>query len=255
MLTLSPMLAGVTLSIVSALATLPVLAAEAEKTVVLVHGAFADGSSWGKVIPILQAKGLKVVAVQNPLSSLAADVDATKRVIDAQSGPVVLVGHSWGGVVISAAGINDKVKALVYVAAFALPPRVSINEVTAGQPPLPWFGELQRDAGGYLSLSDTGIRKYFAQDLSPEDAAVVAATQGPTFGGLFDEKVEVPAHVKRPSWYIVAKADGMIPPAAEAAMAAGIGADVTEIDSSHVVMLSHPQAVAEVILAAAAAVN
>jgi pimeloyl-ACP methyl ester carboxylesterase len=239
----------------SNLAALPVLAAAEQKTVVLVHGAFADGSSWSKVIPLLQAKGLKVVAVQNPLSSLAADIDATKRVIDAQSGPVILVGHSWGGVVISAAGVDDKVKALVYVAAFALPPGVSVNDVGAGKPPLPWLQELQQDAGGYLRLSDAAVGKYFAQDLGADEVAVVASTQGPTFGGLFDEKSDVAAHASLPSWYIVAKADGMIPPAAEAAMAASIGAHVTEIDGSHVVMLSHPQAVADVILAAADAVN
>ncbi|WP_352563634.1 alpha/beta fold hydrolase [Mesorhizobium australicum] len=105
-----------------------------KKTVVLVHGAFADGSNWSKVIPLLEAKGLNVVAVQNPLSSLAADVGATKRVIDAQQGPVILVGHSWGGVVISQAGVDDKVKAVVYVAAFAPPKGLSVNDLGEGQP-------------------------------------------------------------------------------------------------------------------------
>src|ERR1700751_5592243 len=108
------------------------------KNVVLVHGAFADGSSWSKVIPLLEAKGLNVVAVQNPLSSLAADVDATKRAIDAQPGPVILGGHSWAGFVISQAGVDDKVKALVYVAAFAPPKGKSVSDLGAGQPAPPW---------------------------------------------------------------------------------------------------------------------
>jgi pimeloyl-ACP methyl ester carboxylesterase len=235
-------------------AVAPATAAQ-QKTVVLVHGAFADGSSWSKVIPLLEAKGLRVVAVQNPLSSLTADVDATKRVIDAQSGPVILVGHSWGGVVITEAGVDDKVKALVYVAAFAPPPGKSVNDLSAGQPPLPWLADVRPDSAGYLRLTDDGIRKYFAQDLSANDIAVLAATQGPTAAGVFDEKVTNPAYAGRPSWYVVAKSDGMIPPAAETAMAAGIKAHVTEIDGSHVVMLSHPEAVAKVILSAASAVK
>jgi pimeloyl-ACP methyl ester carboxylesterase len=126
-------------------------------TVVLVHGAFADGSSWRKVIPLLEARGLRVVAVQNPLSSLAGDVDATKRVIDAQPGSVILVGHSWAGMVISQAGNDDKVKALVYVAAFALPKGVSINDLGKGQPPAPWLTQLQPDSAGYLRLSDEAV--------------------------------------------------------------------------------------------------
>ncbi|TPL96123.1 alpha/beta hydrolase [Mesorhizobium sp. B2-3-10] len=230
-------------------ATAPASAADVpKKTVVLVHGAFADGSSWSKVIPLLQAKGLNVVAVQNPLSSLAADVDATMRVIDAQPGPVILVGHSWAGVVISQAGVNDKVKALVYVAAFA-PKGVSINELGKGQPP-PWASALQPDSGGYLRLSAEGVAKYFAQDLPPAEIGVIAATQGPAFSGIFDEKLTAAAYETKPSWYIVARHDRMIPPAAEAAMAKAIGAKVTELPTSHVAMLAKPREVADVILAA-----
>src|SRR5215471_11924802 len=125
----------------AAFAAQPVTAAE--KTVVLVHGAFADGSSWTKVIPLLQAKGLRAVAVQNPLSSLAADVDATKRVIDAQSGPVILVGHSYGGIVITQAGVNPKVAALVYVAAFVPPMGQSANGLGKDGPPPPWAGSIK----------------------------------------------------------------------------------------------------------------
>lgn len=222
------------------------------KTVVLVHGAFADGSSWRKVIPLLEAKGLRVVAVQNPLSSLAADVDATKRVIDAQPGSVILVGHSWAGVVISQAGVDDKVKALVYVAAFAPPKGVSINDLGKGQPPAPWLAQLQPDSAGYLRLSDEAVAKYFAQDLSDEDIRVTAATQGPAFSGIFDEKITEAAYETKASWYIVAKQDGMIAPVAQEAMAKAIKATTTELAASHVVMLSQPESVAKVILDAAA---
>ncbi|MBZ9962764.1 alpha/beta fold hydrolase [Mesorhizobium sp. BR1-1-2] len=236
-------------------AAVPALTANApKKTAVLVHGAFADGSSWSKVIPLLEAKGLNVVAVQNPLSSLAADVDATRRVIDAQSGPVILVGHSWGGVVISQAGVNDKVKALVYVAAFAPPKGVSINDLGKGQP-APWAGSLQADSAGYLRLSPEGVALHFAQDLPPGEISVITATQGPAFSGIFDERLEAAAYETKPSWYIVAKNDGMIPPAAEAAMAKAIGAEVTELSTSHVPMLSRPREVADVILAAADALK
>jgi len=245
MSTLSPFLIAA-LGAIAGLTAAPAVAAQTQKTVVLVHGAFADGSSWSKVIPLLEAKGLKVVAVQNPLSSLAADVDATRRVIDMQPGPVILVGHSWGGVVITQAGVDDKVKALVYVAAFALPKGQSVNSASAGGPPLPWLAELQPDSGGYVRLSDAAVAKYFAQDLSKKEIAVVAATQGPTFGGAFDDKLTEAAYETKPSWYVVARHDGMIPPPVEEAMAAAIKAKITEIDGSHVVMLSWPEAVAKV---------
>ena len=227
----------------------------AEKTVVLVHGAFADGSSWSKVIPLLQAKGVKVVAVQNPLSSLAADVDATKRVIDAQSGPVILVGHSYGGVVITQAGVNPKVAALVYVAAFAPPNGQSVNGLGKGQPPPAWAASIKADSGGYLSLTPDGVAKFFAQDLPPKEAAILAATQGPTFAGAFDDKVTETAYTAKPTWYVVAKKDRMIAPEAEMAMAKAANAKITTLETSHVAMLSKPKEVATVILAAAAAVK
>ena len=222
-------------------------------TVVLIHGAFADGSSWSKVIPLLMAGGLDVVAVQNPLSSLADDVGAARRAIDMAPGPVVLVGHSWGGQVISEAGAHDKVKALVYVAAFALPNGQSVNSAGAGAPPQPWQRALVSDAEGYVRLLAEAVGRYFAQDLPAPEIAVLAATQGPTFSGAFDDRLTRAAHESRPSWYIVATHDGMIPPAVQEAMAAGIGAHVTRIEASHVVMLSMPQQVANVILAAAVA--
>lgn len=255
MLSFSPLLVGAALSVIAAIAAPAAFAADVQKTVVLVHGAFADASSWSKLVPLLEAKGLKVVTVDNPLTSLADDVAATKAVIDAQTGPVILVGHSWGGVVISAAGVNDKVKALVYVAAFALPPGVSVNALSKSGPPAPWLATLVPDDKGYVKLSPEGVAKYFAQDLSGDELAAVTAAQLPTNGALFDETFADPAYAHVPAWYIVAKQDNMIPPQAEEAMAAGIKATVTEIDASHVVMLSKPDEVAAVILTAADAVK
>ena len=227
----------------------------AAKSVVLVHGAFADGSSWAKVIPLLQAKGLNVIAVQNPLSSLAADVDAARRAIEAQTGPVILVGHSYGGVVITQAGVHPKVAALVYVAAFAPPKGESVNGLGKGQPAPPWSGSIKADSGGYLSLMPEGIAKFFAQDLPAKEIAILAATQGATFGGAFDDKVTETAYAAKPSWYVVAKQDRMIPPDLEMAMAKAANAKITAVESSHVAMLSKPKEVAEVILAAAASVK
>ncbi|CAB3766703.1 alpha/beta fold hydrolase [Paraburkholderia humisilvae] len=221
------------------------------KTVVLVHGAFADGSSWDKVIPLLEARGLHVVAVQNPLSSLAQDAAATKRVIDAQNGPVVLVGHSWGGAVISEAGNDDKVKALVYVAAFAPDNGQSINDMLKGKPAPVWAAELQKDSAGFLTLSNKGIFDDFAQDLPPAQRRLVAATQGPWFSGCIDDKVSTAAWHAKPSWFVVTDKDRMIDPHLQDAMAGAIGAKVTHADASHVVMLSEPKVVADTIIAAA----
>jgi pimeloyl-ACP methyl ester carboxylesterase len=224
-----------------------------QKTVVLVHGAFADGSSWEKVIPLLQAKGLQVVAVQNPLTSLADDVAATKRAIDAQRGPVILVGHSWGGTVITEAGAHDKVAALVYVAAFAPDAGQSSNDLGKDGPTPPGLSNLRADSGGFLSLSPESVAKDFAQDLPAAETAVMAVTQGPIFGKAFDEKVTNAAWKKKPSWFIVAEKDRMIQPDLERAMAKKINAKTTALPTSHVPMLSRPSDVATVILAAAAA--
>src|SRR5471030_74244 len=221
------------------------------KNVVLVHGAFADGSSWDKVIPILQAKGLHVVAVQNSLKSLDDDAAATKRVIEQQNGPVILVGHSWAGAVITQAGNDDKVKALVYVAAFALDKDQSINDVLKGKPAPPWASELQKDSAGYLTLSDDAIIHDFASDLPVAQARLIAATQGPLFGGYFDDKVTQAAWHTKPSVFVITGRDHMIDPRLQAAMAKNIGATVVNVDASHVAMLSQPQQVAAAIIAAA----
>ncbi|AJY04018.1 alpha/beta hydrolase [Burkholderia sp. SIMBA_043] len=219
--------------------------------VVLVHGAFADGSSWSRVIPLLEARGLHVVAVQNPLSSLADDTAATRRAIDAQTGPVVLVGHSWAGVVISEAGNDAKVKSLVYVAAFAPDDGQSIADVTQGLPAPAWAGELRKDAAGFTTLSDRAIAQDFAPDLSPAQQRVVAATQGPWYGGCISEKVTRAAWHAKPSSFVVATQDRMIDPKLQDAMAKRIGATVTHVRASHVAMLSQPKAVADAIIAAA----
>ena len=226
-----------------------------QKTVVLVHGAFADGSSWEKVIPLLQAKGLHVVAVQNPLTSLADDVTATKRAIDAQSGPVILVGHSWGGTVITEAGAHDKVAALVYVAAFAPDAGQSSNDLGKDGPPPPGLANIRPDSAGFLSLSPESVAKNFAQDLPAAQTAVMAVTQGPILGKNFDEQVSNAAWKSKPSWFIVATNDRMIQPDLERAMAKKINAKTTALPTSHVPMQSRPNDVATVILAAAEAVK
>jgi pimeloyl-ACP methyl ester carboxylesterase len=219
--------------------------------VVLVHGAFADGESWDKVIPLLQARGLHVVAVQNPLSSLADDVAATKRAIEQQKGPVVLVGHSWGGVVISQAGNDDKVKALVYVAAFAPDDGQSVNDMLKGKPAPEWASQLIKDSGGYLRLSTDAVIHDFAQDLPVAQARVVADTQGPWFAGATDDKVTTAAWRSKPSWFVITDKDRMIDPRMQAEMASHINATVTHVSSSHVAMLSKPADVAAAIVAAA----
>jgi pimeloyl-ACP methyl ester carboxylesterase len=219
--------------------------------IVCVHGAFADGSSWSKVISLLQAKGYHVVAVQNPLTSLADDVAATERVLNQQTQPVVLVGHSWAGVVITQAGNNSKVKALVYVTAFAPDSGQSIGDATAGSTPLPWQSAVIKDEGGFLTLPAATIMEHFAQDLSPVEQGVVAATQGPWFSGCGADKVTHAAWHDKPSWWVLGEKDRMIAPALQAKMAANIKAKVTKVPTSHVPMLADPEAVTAVILAAA----
>jgi pimeloyl-ACP methyl ester carboxylesterase len=222
-----------------------------DTTIVLVHGAFADGSSWDKVIPILQAKGYKVVAVQNPLSSLADDVTATKRVVDAQTGKVVLVGHSWGGTVITEAGTSDKIKALVYVAAFAPSEGEASGNLGKNYAVPPGVPTLTADAAGYLWLPADSVAKNFAQDVSPATAALIAATQGPIAAKAFSDTTTVAAWKNKANYYIVAEKDRMIAPELQQAFAKKLNAVTTTLPTSHVPMVSQPAKVAEVILAAA----
>ena len=224
-------------------------------TVVLVHGAFADGSAWNRVIPLLQAQGLKVVSVQNPLTSLADDIASTKRVLDAQTGPVILVGHSYGGVVISEAGNNEHVRSLVYVAAYAPGEGQSIADLNKDYPTPAGFSELVADKDGFLTLTANGVAKYLAQDVAPEQAGVIAATQRPTRGKNFEEKIGIPAWKTKPSWYIVAERDFMLQPDLQKVMAKNISAHVVTLSTSHSPQVSQPDEVAKVILKAAANVE
>ncbi len=225
------------------------------KTVVLVHGSWADGSSWDKVIPLLQAKGLHVVSVQNPLSSLADDVAATTRAINMQTGPVILVGHSWAGVVITQAGNNDKVAALVYVAAFAPDAGQSINDLIKGFPEPPYLATLSKDERGFLYLSPESVAKYFAPDLPPATQKIIAATQGPWFYGCLADKVTKAAWHDKPSWWVLSEKDQIIDPRLQQGMAEGAQSTVRKVASGHLAMLSKPAEVANVILAAADSVN
>jgi pimeloyl-ACP methyl ester carboxylesterase len=221
-------------------------------SIVLVHGAWADGSSWDRVTPMLEAKGFTVVAVHLPLTSTADDVAATTRAIDRQPGDVVLVGHSYGGIVISEAGNDPKVKGLVYVDAFALDDGESIGALAKANPPA-WVKALQVDAGGYAWLPATTVSKDFAQDLSVADQRMIADKQGPIPMKYFDEVMRNPAWKTKPSWYVRGTADHMIDPAGQAQMAKRMKATTTSIDSSHVSMMSKPRAVADVILDATGA--
>lgn len=221
------------------------------KNVVLVHGAFADGSSWANVIPLLHAKGFNVIAVQNPLTSFADDVAATKRAIAQMDGPVLLVGHSYGGMVISEAGKDPKVAGLLYVAALVPEEGQNVNDVNAAMPPTAVGPEFKLSPDGFLSLSQKGINEFFAQDVSPEERKVIFATQVTWAASATQEKVYSPAWKMKPSWYIVAAKDGMINPDLERFKASLIKATTLELASSHVPMVSQPNKVASFIIEAA----
>jgi len=225
----------------------------AKPTIVLVHGAFADGTGWQHVIPLLERDGYDVIAVQNPLTSLSADVETTKRVIDAQQGPVVVVGHSYGGAVITeAAAGSPHVKALVYIAAFA---------PEAGEP-IGAFGDkyptalgsaLKPDAAGFLYVDRARFRDVFAKDVSPTEASVMAAAQKPLIGSVFGASVKAVAWKTIPSWYLVTQKDQAINPDLERFYAKRMGAKSVEVSSSHAVFVSHPTDVARIIEQAATA--
>jgi len=225
------------------------------RNIVIVHGAWADGSSWSKVIPLLQAKGLHVVAVQNPLTSLADDVAATKRAIALQDGPVLLVGHSYGGVVITEAGNDSKVVGLVYVAALAPSEGGSVASVTKPFPPAPLGSEVRADSEGFLTVTPKGIAEDFAQDLPDNEKQLLTATQGPTASAVFAATITTAAWKTKPSWCVIASNDRTVPPELEKAEATAMKATSIIVPSSHVPMLSHPKAVADLIVQAAAKAN
>lgn len=243
------------LSFIFLISILTISTAMADTTIVLVHGAFADGSCWARVIPYLQAKGYKVVAVQNPLTSLANDVLATQNVIDVQSGPVILVGHSWGGAVITQAGSSDKVKALVYVAAFAPSVGQSISDEAGQYPPSPGLSDIAPDAKGFVYLSAESMAKNFVPGIPAKIARILTATQGPAAIQTLTEKLTYAAWETRPNYYIVAENDRIIQPELEKATATKLNAKTTFLNTSHVPMLSEPHKVAKVILEAAASIE
>jgi pimeloyl-ACP methyl ester carboxylesterase len=226
--------------------------AQGAKNIVLVHGAWADGSCWSKVIVLLQAKGFHVVAVQNPLTSLADDVAATKRIIALQDGPVILVGHSYAGVVITEAGNDPKVVGLVYVVAFAPGEGESINSVSKPYPPAPLGSELRPDAQGFLTATPKGIAEDMAQDLPSSEQRILTAAQGQTAASVFGATVTTAAWKSKPSWAAIAGNDRAIPPELEKDEAASIKATSITLSANHLAMLSHPREVAELIEQAAA---
>ena len=226
-------------------------AAPTVRNVVLVHGAFGDGSSWDKVIPLLEAKGLHVTAVQNPLSSLADDVAATKRAIANQDGPVILVGHSWAGMVISEAGNDPKIVGLVYVTALVPDEGQAANDVLKPYAASPGMAEVKPDAAGFLSLTRKGFEEDFVPDIPPAERAIAYATQGPWNSTCLADKVMVPAWTTKPSWFIAANNDRILPPDYEQAIAKHIHATTTTLTAGHVPMLSKPNEVAAVIVDAA----
>ena len=221
------------------------------RNVILIHGAWADGSSWAKVIPLLEKAGLHAVAVQNPLTSLSDDVAATKRAIARLEGPVILVGHSYGGAVISEAGNDPKVAGLVYVAAFAPDVGEAVGELGKEFPPAPGGAELRPDASGFLTMTTKGVHENFAQDLPMAERKVLAAIQGPTNGAAFGAKLTNAAWKTKPTWYVVAAKDRMIPPDLERKFAKAMNAKTITLPSSHVPMLSRPSEVAKLIIGAA----
>ena len=221
-------------------------------TVILVHGAWADGSSWAKVIPLLTAKGMTVTAVQLPLTSFEADVATVSRAIALAQGEVVLVGHSYAGAVIGQAGNDPKVARLVYIDAFAPDAGESAGSLFAQFEAAPLNDEIRPDAEGFLSLTPKGIATLFAQDLDPGEQAVVHATQGPINGAALGGTLTQAAWRTRPTFYLIGTDDLAILRVEQERMAERMNATIRHVASSHVPMLSHPQIVTDFILQAAA---
>ena len=219
------------------------------RNVVLVHGAFADGSSWSGVIEILQAAGLRVIAVQNPLTALAADVAATRRALATMDGPTVLVGHSYGGVVITEAGLAPNVRALVYVAALAPDLGEDFGSVAAKFPPSPGAAGV-READGYVQLDPAAFVRDFMPDVAPARARMLAAVQGPVAATLFGEKVSVTAWKTRPTFYAVSTQDRLVAPEMQRFLADRMKAKRVELAASHASPVSKPKDIAALILAA-----
>jgi pimeloyl-ACP methyl ester carboxylesterase len=223
------------------------------RNVVLVHGGFVDGSGWQKVYRLLRQDGFNVSVVQNPTLSLEGDAEATRRVLQRQDGPTVLVGHSYGGAVITEAGLHPSVVALVYIAAFAPDKSESVNTLIADPPPGAPVPPILPPQDGFLFLDREEFPASFAGDVPLQEAQFMADSQVPWGMDALAGAVSEPAWRQKPSWYLVATDDRMIPPPAQHAMAERAGATVAEVSASHSVYLSQPQAVADLIRQAAAA--
>lgn len=221
------------------------------KNVVLVHGAFADGSSWAKVITQLQAKGYNVIAVQNPLTSLRDDVVATRRAIAQMDGPVLLAAHSYGGMVISEAGKDPKVAGLLYVAALVPEDGQNANDVNAAMPTTGVEKEFRVSTDGFVFLSEKAVNENFVPDASSEEKKFIHATQVPLAAVAGEEKVYDPAWQSKPSWFIVARQDRVINPDLERYKAGLIKANTIELNSGHVPMVTEPKKVTAFIIEAA----
>ena len=239
---------------VLALGTLATQAAEASvKNVVLVHGGFVDGSGWSQVYRGLRKDGYNVAVVQNPTTSLADDVAATKLVISQQSGTVILVGHSYGGAVITEAGTDPRVKGLVYIAAFAPDKGESVQTLIANPPPGAPLPPLLPPQSGFLFLDRAKFAGAFAADVAPADAAFMADSQVPWSVNALTGAVTEPAWKNKRSWYLVTTEDKMIPPPAQRQMAQRAGSTVVETKGSHAIYVSQPRAVIKLIEQAAKA--
>ena len=231
------------------------VAATALKAIVLVHGGFVDGSGWEDVYKILKKDGYDVSIVQNSTVSLADDVAATRRVIDDQTKPVILVGHSYGGVVVTEAGNNPKVAGLVYIAAFAPDAGESVSTLIANPAPGAPVPPILPPQDGYLFLDKAKFAESFAADVEKGKAEFMANSQVPWGVDALGGAVSTPAWKAKPSWYLVATDDRMIPPPAQRSMSQRAGSTVVEVKGSHAVYVSQPAAVAALIEKAARGVN
>jgi pimeloyl-ACP methyl ester carboxylesterase len=228
---------------------------KAATTIVLVHGAWADGSSWNKVVALLQAKGLPVIAVQLPLTSIDDDLAVTKRMISTIDGPIVLVGHSWGGMAVTQAGDDPKVAALVYLSAFAPDIGESGSSLIGAHPAPPALSTVGTDSAGFTYQTVEGMVTNVAPDLPEADALILAVTQGRLAGVAFGQTATVAAWKTKPSWFVVTADDRVVSVELQRAEAERMGARVTVLHASHMSLLSQPDKVAAVIEEAAEAAN
>ena len=216
-------------------------------TVILVHGAWADGSSWNKVIKVLQAAGLAVIAVQLPLTSVEDDAAATSRIIADTPGPIVLAGHSWGGIAVTQAGNDPKVVALVYVSGFAPDLGESGSALINAHPTPPALSTIVTDGAGFVYQTAEGMVTNVAPDIAEADARALAATQGRLAGKAFGQTVTMVAWKTKPTWFIVTSDDRVVSPELQSVEAKRMNAKTTVLRASHMALLSHPNEVAAVI--------